>query len=223
MANPQPILNLKDLFTKLSEMKDSELDEPSDDMSDESMDWYEEFAIDAYQDITQTSQADARAKKQLLLNSVTDFFDPRKRAGMMYTFSYLPETDLNYWDMFPVVIRMLDQADDPNSFLGINFHYLEPKYRRILLMNLMSKMTGNVDNPESRILGLNSTRMKIPAHKYGRVCIRRYKYDNIRGKILKIPPEYWVKMIYLPTYRFIGAKPNRVWRDSFKKIRKLGQ
>jgi hypothetical protein len=86
----------------------------------------------------------------------------------------------------------------------------------------MSKLDGDPSNPESRIVGLGMRRLMVPSNKYGRVCIRRYKYDNIRGKALRIPPEHWVKAIYLPTYQFIGGKPNKVWRDSYRKFRKLG-
>jgi hypothetical protein len=227
MANQQPQkkqnLSLIDIMLEMEKLKDIDLQQPTEDKSDEAMDWYEEFAVEAYQDITQTTQLDTKTKKQILLNSVPDFYDPKKRAGMMYTFMYTAETQsLDYWDMFPLVLRMLDESDSTESFLGINFHYLEPKYRRILLLNLMAKMAGDETNKESRILSLNMNRLRLPANRYGRVCIRRYKYDNIRGKILRIPPELWIKMIYLPTYRFIGSKPNRIWRDSFKKIRKLG-
>ena len=90
------------------------------------------------------------------------------------------------------------------------------------MLNLMTKLAGGINNQESRILGLNMKRLMTPLNKYGRVCIRRYKYDNIRGRALRIPPEHWLKMIFLPTYKFIGGRPSRVWRDSFKKIRQLG-
>lgn len=214
--------NLKDIFKRIEEMKTEDLENPSDDFSAESFRWYEEFAEQAFYEITESGMHDAKAKRQILTNSAKDFFDPRKRGGAMYTFAYQPETDdLDYWDKFPLVIRMLDNLDSTESFLGINLHYLEPKMRRMFLVFMMRSIRGSLDNKDSRILGMNIEKLALGFAKYGRVCIRRYKYDNIRGKVLRIPPEHWIKMIYLPTYQFIGGKPRKVWRDSFKKIRRL--
>lgn len=216
--------DLQSIFLKISQVKDSELDNPSDDDAEESMDWYEQFAIQAYQQITQSSQLEGKTKEQILRNSIPDYGSQRKRAGMLYTFIYQAENAdrLQYWDRFPLVLTMLDNLDSTESFLGINLHYIEPRFRRILMLNLMTKLAGGINNQESRILGLNMKRLMTPLNKYGRVCIRRYKYDNIRGRALRIPPEHWLKMIFLPTYKFIGGRPSRVWRDSFKKIRQLG-
>jgi hypothetical protein len=215
--------DLQSIFLKISQVKDSELDNPSDDEAEESMDWYEQFAIQAYEQITQSSHLEGKTKEQILRNSIPDYGSQKRRAGMLYTFVYQAESDrLSYWDKFPLVLTMLDNLDSTESFLGMNLHYIEPRFRRMLMLNLMTKLAGSTRDQESRILGLNNRRLMTPLNKYGRVCIRRYKYDNIRGRALRIPPEHWLKMIFLPTYKFIGGKPSRVWRDSFKKIRQLG-
>jgi hypothetical protein len=142
----------------------------------------------------------------------------------LYTFKYEPESadDLDYWDKYPLVMRMLDNSHATDSFLGINLHYLNPKYRRLLLVSLMTKLMGDTKDAESTIIGLNIKRLMVGANKYGRVCIRRYKYANMRGRALRIPTEHWTKVIYLPTYQFVGARPTKVWKDSYKKIKTLG-
>lgn len=217
------IRDFKTIFEKMSSLKDADLEEPAEDMSEDALKWYEEFTIEAYEKLTKSGQFDQKTKRQMMFNSLEDYYAVKRRAGSLYTFIYEPQSeDLQYWDRFPLVMRMLDNSDSTESFLGMNLHYLEPKYRRLLLLSLMSKLDGDIDNPESRIVGLGMRRLMIPANKYGRVCIRRYKYDNIRGKALRIPPEHWIKAIYLPTYQFIGGKPNKVWKDSYRKIRRLG-
>jgi hypothetical protein len=219
----EPKDTLKEIMIKMAEMRDADLEEPTEDESEKAMAWYEEFAAESYMKITNLGQYDSRGKARILRNSIPDFYDPRNRAGAMYTFAYEPESSkLPYWDRFPLIIRMLDNLDSEDSFLGINLHYIEPKIRRVLLLNLMALMPTTRLNDDRRILSMNMQKLLKPGNRYGRVCVRRYKYDNILGKALRIPPDYWVKMIYLPTYQFIGGKPSKVWRDSFKKIKKLG-
>ena len=145
--------NLKDIFKAISDIQQVELDDPSEEKSEEAFKWYEQFAIDSYQQITNSSQFDQRTKKQILTNSTSDFLSRSKRAGVLYTFIYQPETEnLDYWDKFPLVLRMLDNSDSTESFLGINLHYLDPKRRWMILMNLMSHLNGPETDPNSRIM-----------------------------------------------------------------------
>lgn len=220
--DPTAIRNLRGILEKMDALKDADLDEPSEDISKESMDWYEKFAISSYEDITNTSQFNAKSKQQILLNSNKDYYSTKRRSGSLYTFQYEPESiNLDYWDKFPLVLRMLDNSDSTESFLGMNLHYLAPKYRRLLMVSLISKLTGSVTDVDSRIIALGINKLMISSNRYGRVCIHRYKYDNIRGKALRIPPEHWLKIIYLPTYHFIGAKPAKIWQNSTNKIKRL--
>ena len=215
--------DLQGIFDALTKIQERELDDPSDEKSEEAFKFYEQVAIEAYQQITKTSQFDQKAKKQILTNSLPDFVSRHKKAGVMYTFMYQPESDrLDYWDKFPLILKMLDNSDSTESFLGINLHYLDPKRRWILLMNLMSHLSGSESNRDSRIIGLGMRKLALPTNRYSRVCIRRYKYDNIRGRALMIPPEHWIKMVFLPTYHFIGGKPAKAWKDSVRRLRKMG-
>lgn len=219
----EALRSLKKIFDELTKLKNEEMDLPTDDRSEESMKWYTQYAIEKYEEMTRASQFDQKVKRQLLYNSMTDYFTSQKRSGSMYTFMYQPETeDMRYWDKYPLVMRILDNSDSTESFLGINLHYLQPKFRWQLMVSLMSRLNGVVESENSRIVGLGMNRIRLPQNRYGRVCIRRYKYDNIRGRMLRIPPEHWLKIIFLPTYHFVGAKPQKVWQDSYRNIRKLG-
>jgi hypothetical protein len=220
-SNNTPAMDLQSIFDRMDSIKDEDLENPKEDESKEAFAWYEQHALEVYEEVTKSSSLSAKTKQRVLLNSIPDFYDGRKRAGALYTFTYEPESDLPYWDKFPLVLRIIDNLDSTESFLGINIHYLEPKLRRLFMMHMLTKMGGSIEDKNSRIVGLNMKKLMTGLAKYGRVCIRRYKYDNVRGRVLTIPPENWVKMMYLPTYQFIGSKPNRVWRDSYKKIRKL--
>lgn len=221
--DPTAVRDLKGIFEALNNIQQRELDDPTDEKSEEALEFFENFAVEAYQQITKANQFDQKAKRQILNNSMKDYLSKQRKPGMMYTFMYEPESDrLDYWDKFPLILRMIDESDSLTSILGINLHYLDPRRRWVLLTNLMTLLSGNETNPDSRIIGLNMNKLELPRNRYSRVCIRRYKYDNIRGRALMIPPEHWIKMIFLPTYQFIGQKPARVWKDSIRRMRKKG-
>jgi hypothetical protein len=218
--------DLKSIFESIKALKDSNLDEGDDpsDLSLDSLKWYEEFAVDAYEEIVDADKNDRKVKRQILSNSVKDYYSSKIRAGTMWTFQYEAETrnDLDFWDRFPLIILLISDSDDPNSFLGMNLHYLYPKYRRLVLLSLLGYMNGDLSNTESRIMLMNLNRLRKFPNRYGRVCIRRYKYKNIKGKMLRVPPEHWMKAIYLPTYHFVGASANKVWNRIFKTMKRQG-
>ena len=219
----QDYIKLKSIFEEMKFLKDTELQQPSDELENDALDWYEKNAVQVYETMFSTSQMNQAFKKILIDNSREEYGQFIRYTGRLYTFRYLPDSDrLDYWDKYPLVLRMLDEADSKQSFLGMNLHYLDPMRRRFMMMSLIERyLTGDISNPNSRIGYLNMQKLITPPNRYGRVCIRRYKYDNIRGKPLLIPPEHWMKMIFLPTHHFIGAKPNQVWKDSWKKYRRM--
>lgn len=220
----EEVMTLKKIFEEMSRIKDEELEEPTEDTEVAALRWYEEFAVQAYRDITETDERNYNSKRAIIGNSIPDYWTPLRKMGSMWTFIYEAEnTDrLPYWDRLPLVLRMLDNKDDDSSFLGINLHYLYPRYRKILLLSLLTKLNGDMTNKEARILGLDMRRLSIFPNKYGIACIRRYKNSNIRRKPIRIPPEHWLKMIYLPTYHFVGARPTKVWGKTYAMMKKMG-
>lgn len=212
-------LSLKTIFEQMEKLKDTELDNPSNDLSEEAAQWYQDNALEFYTKTLNLGEYNSEQKKRVLLKSIDDYGTLVRFTGRLYTFRYLPDSNrLDYWDKFPLVLRMLDESNSRTSFLGINLHYLDPARRRLMFMTLMERyMTGNISNPNSRIGFLDMEKLATIPTRYGRPCIRRYKHDNIRGRALMIPPQHWIKMIFLPTYQFIGAKPNKVWKDTWKK------
>ena len=62
--------------------------------------------------------------------------------GRMYFFFYDPKTKetLPYYDRFPLVLPVKRYID---GFLGLNLHYIHPKYRIILLDKLSISFLNN--------------------------------------------------------------------------------
>jgi hypothetical protein len=135
------------------------------------------------------------------------------KIGMLYCFYYDPKTKatLDYWDKFPMVL-VLERYSD--GFLGLNLHYLPPKFRIAFLTKLM------------RYAQLNSSddikRMKISyeilnaSKRYAefKPCLKRYLISHTRSKLLMIQPNEWDIATMLPLQQFRGARVTTVWKDS---------
>lgn len=214
------------VFEEMNKIKDADIGKNYDDLTREAVQWYMQNAIQIYSETYKVSPGNIKFKKRLLTHSIPDYASFPRYSGRMYTFQYQPEstsTDrMDYWDMFPLILKINEAEEKRDSFLGINLHYMYPERRMKMMLSLMEKyLSGDISEKNSRISYLDITKLATPPNRYGRVCIRRYKYENIRGRSLMIPPEHWMKMIFLPTYQFVGARSNKVWKDIYIKYLNL--
>ena len=123
----------------------------------------------------------------------------RASLGDMYCYYYNPKhrDKLPYYDRFPMM--MLISADQ-DTFLGLNFHYLRPKLRAILLDRVSAKIGGGI--PKWNRL------KKIP--EIERV-VKRYRFDHIMRKVIPIEENEQEIAIFLPLERFKKASPSKIW------------
>ena len=72
-------------------------------------------------------------------------FRKRVSLGDLFCYYYKPKYRqvLPYYDMFPMIMLI---SADKDTFLGINFHYLAPKFRAILLDRVTAKVGGAIIN-----------------------------------------------------------------------------
>jgi hypothetical protein len=137
--------------------------------------------------------------------------------GGLYHFFYDPLTkmDLPYYDIFPLVIPLQRY---PDGFLGLNLHYLPPKYRAVFMDKLLQFAITN-DNDEIKRLRVTYEILAASSNfKEFKPCIKRYLNSQIKTKILTIRPNEWETALFLPTAIFKGAPVNKVHRDSIKQI-----
>ena len=132
----------------------------------------------------------------------------RKRAQLGHLFCYyyypLHHKTLPYYDMFPMI--MLIKAEK-ETFLGINFHYLRPKWRAILLDRVTAKIGGGLP----RWSKLRQIKQIAPT-------IKRYRYDHIMKKVIPIEEDEQEIAIFLPTERFKKSGKAKVWSESERKF-----
>ena len=111
---------------------------------------------------------------------------------------------LPYYDMFPMIMLI---SAEKETFLGINFHYLRPKWRAILLDRVTAKIGGGIPKWSK----LRKIRQIAPT-------IKRYRFDHIMRKVVPIEEDEQEIAIFLPTERFKKSVKAKVWTESERKF-----
>ena len=140
---------------------------------------------------------------------------PLSFLGNIFAFWYLYPKNMQtlpYYDRFPVVMP-LQTYDD--GFLGVNWHYIQPLHRIILLERMLTLKVGNNLGDITRIR-LNYKGLKVSSkYKYFRPTVRKYLKKNIkRQALLPIESKDWMTAILLPVQWFKKSKEQTVWKDS---------
>jgi hypothetical protein len=133
-------------------------------------------------------------------------FKRRVSLGDMFCYYYNPKyrKTLPYYDMFPMIMLI---AAEKETFLGINFHYLRPKWRAILLDRVTAKIGGGLPKWSK----LRNIKQIAPT-------IKRYRFDHIMRKVIPIEEDEQEIAIFLPTERFKKSGKANVWSDSERKF-----
>ena len=130
----------------------------------------------------------------------------RVELGDLFCYYYNPKykTTLPYYDMFPMIMLISAEKD---TFLGINFHYLRPKWRAVLL----DRVTAKLGNGLPRWSKLRQIRQIAPT-------IKRYRFDHIMRRVIPIEENEQEIAIFLPTERFRKSAKAKVWAESERKF-----
>ena len=133
-------------------------------------------------------------------------FKRRVSLGDLFCYYYNPKykKTLPYYDMFPMIMLI---SAEKETFLGINFHYLRPKWRAILLDRVTAKIGGGLP----RWSKLRNIKQIAPT-------IKRYRYDHIMRKVIPIEEDEQEIAIFLPTERFKKSGKAKVWSESERKF-----
>ena len=130
----------------------------------------------------------------------------RAELGDLFCYYYNPKyrATLPYYDMFPMIMLLSAEKD---TFLGINFHYLRPKWRAVLLDRVSAKLGSGLP----RWSKLRQIRQIAPT-------IKRYRFDHIMRRVVPIEENEQEIAIFLPTERFKKSAKAKVWADSERKF-----
>lgn len=145
--------------------------------------------------------------KDFSKNAYSERNDPI--IGGMFHFVYDPKYKaiLPYWDKYPLVIP-IEMYND--GFLGLNLHYLPPPLRA----KLLDKLLEYKEKSSTKEMYMNvSYQMLSAAVKSNLIqpCIKRYLTSHVKSKFIRVAPEYWEQVAFLPTQEFQKASANTVW------------
>ena len=96
-----------------------------------------------------------------------NIFKKRVSLGEIYCYHYNPKyrQTLPYYDMFPMIMLI---GVDQDTFTGLNFHYLPPKFRAILLDRVNAKVGNGIINWK-----------KIAKIPQVAPTVKKYRFDHI--------------------------------------------
>jgi hypothetical protein len=133
--------------------------------------------------------------------------------GRMYFFMYNPKhkATLPYYDLFPLVLPIQKYSD---GFLGINFHYLYPKDRAILLDELKVFVNDRTLSEAARIRVSYNMLRGFTRFKRAKPCIKRYLTTYMKSQFIPVTPDEWGPALFLPVEQFRKMNKQTVWQES---------
>ena len=141
-------------------------------------------------------------------------FMAKPSIGGLYHFSYDPKTKatLPVYDAFPLVFPFA-LTDDGLGFYGINLHFLAPKLRMAVFVELLKLKTTSGYNKRTK-LALDYGKLKSMSNSRAlQHAIKRYRFDHMRSKFIKIEPDVWSILVNLPTERFKKGSKSQAWNS----------
>ena len=166
----------------------------------------------------QTNVRDIRRVPSSLLKENQNFVT-RFELGKMYMFMYDAKTKdkLKYYDYFPITICLKRYS---TGFMGVNLHYLSPKYRA-LLMDGLYEFYREIED-ESYFQIKYPTIKSVSKLRWAKPCFKQYQYSYIDSRIVEVRPEHMDMAVMLPSQRFISkgttTNANDIYRKSIRKV-----
>jgi len=177
------------------------------DRSEEARMFYHNYAINYGTGFTYTNMLREGGKRKSI-----------PLRGKMMFFRYRPDEVTSTYDLYPLIF-VLDRKKD--YFTGINFHYIIPKMRAVLLGDMFSYLSDlNFDISTQlnfrQFLNVVDTNKKF---KFAKQAIRRYNYKNILSKIINVHPLDWELAIMVETEKFFTERntkitSRKIWKDT---------
>ena len=193
----------------------------------------EESYLDKLKDAIKTNQVTARAKAagnwfRSIVNRTkgafsgetpqsilqrSDSLTTRSVLGKMYFYSYDPKwkDKLPYYDTFPLVFPIEKYND---GFLGLNFHYLAPKDRAVLMDQLKGFANNKKYDETTRLLLTYNMLKGFSKIKRAKPTVHRYLTSKLKSRFVLVNADEWEVALFLPVERFRKASKKKVWSQS---------
>lgn len=146
-----------------------------------------------------------RVDQTVFVKSMSDKIVNKVTVGKMVMFSYDAKTkeQLPFFDRFPLIFPIEKYND---GFLGLNFHYLPPKLRGVLMDWLFPLISNKKMTDTSKLRISYSILGGLSKHPLIAPCIKRYLYTHVRSRFISVDPSEWQIAIHLPLEKFTVNK-----------------
>ena len=133
--------------------------------------------------------------------------------GKLYFFMYMPthKGTLPYYDMFPLVLPIQKESD---GFLGINFHYLHPSDRAILMDEIKIFVNDRTLSDTARIKLKYDMLRGFTRFKRAKPCLKRYLTTRMKSQFIPVGTDEWAPALFLPVEKFRKKNKQAVWGES---------
>lgn len=133
--------------------------------------------------------------------------------GDMYMFRYdaKGKDTLPYYDRFPLIMLIEEYK---GGFMGINFHYLPPELRAVLMNKMYTFLSDDSFDQKTRLKFKYQQLKSLSGSALWKPCIKRYLNTQCQSRFVKVHPAEWDIILQLPLDRFVGARRSRVHQDS---------
>lgn len=125
------------------------------------------------------------------------------RSGMLVFFAYEAST-VKWWDKFPCCLVLVPPTiQDPEHFIGANFHYLPVAMRLMLLIYFLTLQ--NINTPKKRLSIETATalvRMLVQRYPTSVALYHKYKVENLQSPCIVVPNTEYLFALCLPVESF---------------------
>lgn len=142
--------------------------------------------------------------------------------GYMYFFDYsnpVHKDTLPIYDAYPLIFPWDIWRGDGSwgedgklYMIAINLHYLPPKLRQKVMVELLKIKTEKRFRKNTRLKlswqvlqGLSNSRLYEHA-------VHMYRLDHVRSKFVQIPSASWEMAVFLPLARFKKGSKSQAWK-----------
>ena len=197
----------------MATIEESYLDKLKDAIKTNSVTARARAAGDWFRSIVNRTKGQFSDETPKTILSRSDSLVSKSVLGKMYFYSYDPKwkNELPWYDTFPLVFPI---EKYPDGFLGLNFHYLAPKHRAIL-MDQLKMFANNKKYDETTKLKLTYNMLKgFTKIKRAKPTVHRYLSSKVKSKYVLVNADEWEVALFLPVERFRKASKKKVWAHS---------
>ena len=197
----------------MATVEESYLDKLKDAIKTNSVTARARAAGDWFRSIVNRTKGQFSDETPKTILSRSDSLVSKSVLGKMYFYSYDPKwkNELPWYDTFPLVFPI---EKYPDGFLGLNFHYLAPKHRAVL-MDQLKMFANNKKYDETTKLKLTYDMLKgFTKIKRARPTVHRYLSSKVKSQYVLVNADEWEVALFLPVERFRKASKKKVWAHS---------